>query len=47
MGVKGLIVPYSRPKLSDLISIPCPRLNCLKTESFTVAHTTKAYMYGY
>ena len=44
--VGHLIIPYSRPKLSDLISIHCPRLNCLKTVSFTVAHTTKAYMYG-
>jgi len=43
------MIPYSRPKCSDLwaIYIPYPRVNCLKTIPFTLAHTYIAHIWQY
>ena len=39
------MIPYSR--LNALIYIPYPRVNCLKTTPFTVAHTYIAHIWKY
>ena len=39
-------MPYSRPKRSDLYTLN-PRVNCLKTMPFTVAHTYIAHIWQY
>ena len=39
------MIPYSRPKLSDFI--PSPRVNCLKTTPFRVAHTYIAHIWQF
>ena len=39
------MIPYSRPKLSDLYTYP--RVNCLKTIPFTAAHTYIAHIWQY
>ena len=47
------MISYSRPKLSDLytlpalIYIPYPRVNCLKTIPFTAANTYIAHIWQY